>query len=138
MLADTATSAAAIGDLVLNLGTLAGVVFTVSQMLVWRREYAAKTEEHDRRIADLERMKPVGATEFLEHARRNADSHTTLERALHAASTKASDDLTEEIGKVHEKMNEMGKAVTEVQVETRLQTRMLTAITKELKIPAAA
>lgn len=128
----------ALGDLLLNLGTLAGVLFAISRMLVWRQEWTARADDQERRLRAIEEVKPVGAAEFLEHARRNADAHTAMERSIHAAAVKASEDLTKEVGKVHEKVNEMGKAVTEVQVETRMQTRMLTAITRELKIPATS
>lgn len=128
----------AIGDLVLNIGTLFGVLFAISRMLVWRQEWTARSDDQERRLRILEELKPVGGVEFLDHARRNATAHQDMERSLHSVSTKAKEDLISEVGEVHEKVNTVSAKVTGLEVETRFQTRILTAITGKLKIPTPA
>lgn len=125
---------AILGAVVLALALLGQLGMSWLTLFITRREVETRATETERRLQVLEARNSPTNDDHLSHARRNADAHTELDRKIAAAQTEIRSEMNREIGKLYEKINQVDKGVTAVEVETHLQSKTLTAIAQKLNV----
>lgn len=130
MLLAATSEAISTGNLVVGSVTLITLLGAVSYQFVMRREFAAhqqstqeKFAEHDRRIVSLESQDSPTGDDYLQHARRNADAHTEIERKV-----------SSEIAGVRHELGDIAKKVSSMEPELHWQSRLLRALANKLNI----